>query len=132
MKVEPDRTLPSIPGTLSPARAAAEQRSFSDLLAIDRRRAGAPEADEARKAAEALVAMTLVEPFLRQARESRDSEPPFGQTDAERQFGSLMDARTAERMVKSWDLPLVERLARQMREHTRTVETSRHEAADPH
>jgi len=112
---------------LGMSRAAEEQRSFAQVLSVDRRRQDAGSADDARDAAERLVAMTLIEPFLREARESRSDEPPFGQTPAERQFGALMDARTAERMVKAWDLPLVDRLARQMREHSGIVETSRHD-----
>lgn len=114
----------------APARTAGEQRSFAEVFATDRRRKDAPEQDQARRAAEGLVSLTLVEPFLREARESRDSEPPFGQTQAEKQFGALIDARTAERIVKSWNLPLVDQLARQMREQARNVETSRHEVSD--
>lgn len=67
--------------------------------------------DRARQAAVDLVAITFVEPILRQARETRSSEPPFGQTQAERQFGSLMDAQTARRIVQSWEMPLVKRIA---------------------
>lgn len=112
------------------ARSAAEQRSFAEIFAIDRRAPGrAGEADQARQAAEGLVAMTLIEPLLRQARESRSSEGPFGMTEAEKQFGALMDARTAGRMVKAWNLPLVDQLARQMREEARTVETTGHEVS---
>lgn len=123
---------PSLSGMTWPAprQKAGEQRSFAELFATERRRKDAPGPDQSRQSAEGLVAMTLVEPFLRQARESRDAEPPFGQTQAERQFGALIDARTAERIVKAWNLPLVDQLARQMREHLRNVETSRHEHSD--
>ncbi|GAB4383760.1 MAG: hypothetical protein Kow0022_04430 [Phycisphaerales bacterium] len=123
---------PSLSGMTWPAplQKADEQRSFAELFATEQRRKDAPGPDQARQAAEGLVAMTLVEPFLREARDSRDAEPPFGQTQAERQFGALIDARTAERIVKAWNLPLVDQLARQMREHLRNVETSRHEHSD--
>lgn len=112
------------------ARTADEQRSFSEIFAIDERApGGAVLADRAQEAAEGLVAMTLIEPLLRMARESRSSDGPFGLTEAEKQFGALMDARTAGRMVKAWQIPLVDRLARQMREQARTVETTGHEVS---
>jgi hypothetical protein len=92
------------------------QRTFGAILAVDRRsRAAAPEAGKEREAAEQLVAVTFIEPILRQAREVRSEEGPFGITQAEKQFGGMLDAATAKSMVRSWNFPLVDRLARDMR-----------------
>lgn len=98
------------------ARLADRQRSFGQVLATDRRGRQADAAvDKEREAAEQLIAVTFIEPMLREAREVRSTEGPFGVTEAEKQFGSLMDAATAKNIVKSWDFPLVDRLARDMR-----------------
>lgn len=130
MQIEADRGLTAGLLMRAGARTTGEQRSFAEIFAIDQRAPGhAGEVDQARQAAEGLVAMTLIEPLLREARESRSSEGPFGLTESEKQFGALMDARTAGRMVQAWNLPLVDQLARQMREQARTVETTRHEVS---
>lgn len=92
------------------------QQSFSAILAMDRRsHTGTVSKDPEREAAEQLVAVTFIEPILRQAREVRSSEGPFGITQAEKQFGSMLDAASAKDMVRSWDFPLVDKLARDMR-----------------
>lgn len=127
MRVEMNQMGPSMLPLPTVRGSSAEQRSFSQIMATGNRLRGASEEDAAQEAAQGLVAVTLIEPILREARESRSTEPPFGLTEGEKQFGALMDARTAERIVQAWDMPLVNRLARQMREQTRNVETSRHE-----
>ncbi len=53
-----------------------------------------------RDAAQQYVAQSLVQPLLKQAREMRDDTPPFGATQAEGQFGSMLDERTALDMVQ--------------------------------
>ncbi|KAA0216481.1 MAG: hypothetical protein DYG94_04855 [Leptolyngbya sp. PLA3] len=130
MRIEPEQSVTAGLVMRAGARTTAEQRSFAEILAVDdRARAWMGGVDQAQQAAEGLVAMTLIEPLLREAREMRSSEGPFGLTEAERQFGALMDARTAGRMVKAWNMPLVDQLARQMREEARTVETTGHEVS---
>lgn len=108
------------PGTVSfgmpPNGITENQRSFGEIMGTDRRGRAAPtDADREREAAQQLVAVTFIEPILRQAREVRSSEGPFGMTQAEKQFGGMIDAATAKSMVRSWDFPLVDRLARDMR-----------------
>lgn len=98
---------------------AASQRSFQQIMSIEQRGQGADvKVNKEREAAEQLVAVTFVEPILRQAREVRSSEGPFGMTQAEKQFGAMLDAATARKMVHSWNVPIVDRLARSMREGT--------------
>lgn len=69
-----------------------------------------------REAAEELVAITLIQPVLAKLRESEMGAEPFAPSDGEKRFGALYDAEIARRMVKSRSFPLVDALARQMRE----------------
>ncbi|MCA9302867.1 MAG: hypothetical protein KC996_01960 [Phycisphaerales bacterium] len=70
------------------------------------------EAQELRasEAAQKLVANTLVEPILRQLRETNNAAAPFGPTDAEKQFGPILDAQIADKIVNAADFPLVTRI----------------------
>lgn len=99
---------------LSGRRLADAQETFARTL--NRAREGAPEGREARaqEAAEELVAITFVQPILAQLRETNNAAAPFGPTPAEKQFGSLQDARLAQDIVRASRFPLVDRLARNM------------------
>lgn len=72
--------------------------------------------DDARTAAEQFVAVALVEPVLKQLRESATAPPPWGPGPGEKPFRALADAELAERIVSGSRWPLVDRLAREMRE----------------
>lgn len=94
------------------------QASFREVMSIANRggdaRAGETPEQRARWAAEQLVSITFVQPILAQVREAKDAAPPFAPTSAEKQFGSLMDARMAHEIVHGARLPMVERLARDL------------------
>lgn len=62
------------------------------------------------EAAQKLVASTLVEPILKQLRETNNAAAPFGPTEAEKQFGPILDGQIADRIVGAADFPLVERI----------------------
>ncbi len=66
---------------------------------------------QAREAAQELVAVTFVQPILKQLRESNHAAEPFGPTDGEKQFQSMHDAVLSQRIVKASNVPLVDRLA---------------------
>jgi hypothetical protein len=89
------------------------QRSFASALGVARRRADAgqqtPE-QAAREAAEGLVSIALVQPMLAAVREANTAPPPFGPTDVEKRFGSLMDAERASGLVKGANWGIVDRL----------------------
>jgi Rod binding domain-containing protein len=107
-----------VEGTLSRARmtpsAASDSRdSFAQVIARASTGGGTPEA-RAREGAEQLVATALVQPVLKQLRESNQAVAPFAPSQGERSFRSLMDAALAQRMVRSQHWPLVDRLARGM------------------
>lgn len=96
----------------------AGQKSFAEALGDIRNaeRFAAEESttaeERAEEAARKLVATTLVEPILKEARENNRAAPPFAPTQAEKQFGSLLDHRLANEIVSASNFPIVERLAR--------------------
>ena len=67
---------------------------------------------DARGAAEELVAMTFVQPVLKQMREMNNAEPPFTPGIAERRFGALWDTEIAQRIVRARGFGLVDAVAR--------------------
>jgi Rod binding domain-containing protein len=93
------------------------QRSFASVLGREFAAPGAQgksRQDQARSTAEQLVAVAFIQPLLKQMRESSTAPPPFAPTQAERQFGSLMDASLAQEIVRAQQFPLVDRLARHL------------------
>ncbi len=68
----------------------------------------------ARQAAEGLVSATFIEPILKQVRESNDTPPPFGPSNAEKQFASLLDTKLADEIVRAANFPLVKRITAQL------------------
>jgi len=108
-------------GAFTPTMKAASG-GFSDSLASalggERSRAG----QDPREAAEELVAITLIQPILAQLRESEMAAEPFAPSEGEKQFGALYDAEIARQMVQSQSFPLVDALARQMRERAANAE----------
>lgn len=98
----------------------AAQRSFSEALGAGARsdalaaREDRPEHAKAREAAEKLISTTLVEPILKQLRETNNAAPPFGPTPAEKQFGALLDHRLSQDIVRSANFPIVDRVARDL------------------
>lgn len=106
-------------GAIAPALAARAslpdaQRSFAEILSVADR-GTLSRKPTAREAAEMFVAVSLVQPVLAQARESSWAAPPFAPTQAEKQFGALMDAHVAREVTRAAQFPLVDRLARDMR-----------------
>lgn len=73
-------------------------------------------AAKARDVAEQYVSIALVQPLLKQLRETSNAAPPFAPTQAEKQFRALTDADLAQRIVKAKQFPLVDRLARDLLE----------------
>jgi Rod binding domain-containing protein len=67
--------------------------------------------DDARAAAEELVAMTFVQPLLAQMREMNEAAEPFAPGIAERRFGAMWDAEIAQRLVRSRGFGLVDAVA---------------------
>lgn len=101
-------------------KGLSAQRSFAEALGDARRalgaeaREGRTETEKAREAAEKLVSTTLIEPVLKQLRESNNAAEPFAPTEGEKQFGALLDHRLAHDIVKAANFPMVDRLARDL------------------
>ncbi len=93
-------------------RGDGAQASFRDALGIARTAHSTEEG--ARDAAEQFVAKTFLEPLLKSVRESNQAAPPFAPTQAEKQFRAFADAQLAVEIVKRSDMPIVDRLARDL------------------
>jgi Rod binding domain-containing protein len=102
--------LASEPG----ARRTSDQQLFSQVISRASAKADQTPQERARTGAEQLVATALVQPILKQMRESNNAAPPFAPNEAERSFRSFMDAALAQRMVSSQRWGLVDQLARRM------------------
>ena len=77
---------------------------------------------KARRAAEDLVSITLVQPMLEMARDANQAPPPFGPGEGEKTFGKLLDAQISRSIVRGSNYPLVDRLARDMLKQTPTFD----------
>ncbi len=84
-------------GAQTPVPTSSFQATLSQVQDADH---AAEMRAKTRDVAQKYVAQSLVQPLLKQARELRDDTPPFGTTQAEKQFGGLLDERTALDMVK--------------------------------
>ncbi|MCA9288492.1 MAG: hypothetical protein KDA05_07900 [Phycisphaerales bacterium] len=107
-----DAAVPSSPF------ATAPDPLYTPTDALDRSLpavAGTRAADPARAAAEQFVATTFLMPVLKEIRAQNNAAAPFGPTQAEKSLGPLMDAMLADRMVKSHQFALVDRIAADLR-----------------
>ncbi|MFG0283654.1 MAG: hypothetical protein ACF8R7_04470 [Phycisphaerales bacterium JB039] len=96
------------------------QETFAQVISRAQERPGArTRADEARASAEQLVSIALIEPALRMVRESSMAAGPFAPTAIEQRFGAMLDSHRAVELARSVNMPLVDRIARDML-HTST------------
>lgn len=71
------------------------------------------------KAARDLVSIALVQPILKQLRQSNNAAAPFAPGPMEKQFGTFLDAQYANSLVKSGNFGLVSAVQRWMSERDR-------------
>lgn len=81
------------------------------------------EADPARAAAEEFVALTFVQPILKQLRESNQTAAPFAPGQAEKAFQGLADEEIAKRIVRASQWGLVDRIASDLAKAQKPAET---------
>ncbi len=120
--------MPGAASELMSTRATVEasgelgrkQSQFSRLLVGER--AKAVSEDEATRIARDLVAVSLVQPLLKEWREAEQSAPPFGPGQAEKQFRAMQDSNLAQELTRAQRFPLVERLVRDLRRGAAGVE----------
>jgi len=110
------RDLNSAP---NPAAALADQSRADFASVLGRKQvATLTPKEQAIEAAQQLVSVSLLQPVLKQLRESSHAAPPFAPNQAERTFRSMMDANFAQNMVKSGRWGLVDSVARKLLERT--------------
>lgn len=91
------------------------QTEFSAVLGQAKSGDGAPTPeDRARQAAEDFVAIALVQPILKQMRESNQTPPPFGPGEGEKALGGLADAQVARSIVRQGQWSVVGSIEQQM------------------
>jgi Rod binding domain-containing protein len=112
---------------------ASDRARFASVLG---RHAAAPgETPEAvaRRSAESFVAIALVQPILKQLRDTSQAAPPFAPTQGQKQFQALADADLAQRLVHRAHFPLVDRLTGDLLKRARaeapTDDTGTHDPA---
>ncbi len=99
------------------------QESFERILGRRPKEKDGPAA--VRQAAEDFVSMALVQPVLKQLRETNNAAAPFAPGAAEKKFGGLLDAEFAARLVRSTRFGIVDAVAAQMVKKTTTPEDSK-------
>lgn len=99
----------------APDPLTERQRSFAGVLA-KAGGAGGPKPPEAqaREGAEQFVAISFLQPLLKQLRETNRASAPFAPTAGEKQMQGLMDAELAGRLAKAQRWPLVDRIAQDL------------------
>lgn len=112
MHVDPAAAIPFPALPIVPPAAPDAPGSFADIMA--RAKAGPSRQDQARDAAEQFVALTFVQPALKELRESNQAAPPFAPSEGEKQFRALLDADIARKIVHKAHYGLVDRVARDL------------------
>jgi Rod binding domain-containing protein len=110
LSISNDLRSPLDAAVFSRDRGSDERADFASILGRVRNTGDEDPATVARRSAESFVSITLVQPLLKQLRESNHTPPPFGPTSGEKQFQGLMDAELAQRVVKAAHFPLVDRI----------------------
>ena len=81
-----------------------------------------PREAKALDTAQKLVATTLIKPILAQARATRDAPAPWNQTQAEKQFGALLDNRLADDISKASNFAIAKRIADQILKNSSIID----------
>lgn len=138
MSSAPAISFASPPNTETQALAARprlssdDQKAFTQIMGreVERMR-GKPDPAKTREAAENFVSIALVQPIFKQLRATNNAAAPFAPTKAEKQFQSMIDAQIAQKLVKSGNWPLVDRLAQDMLKKAMGTAPPPEDAADP-
>lgn len=92
-------------------RESAARTDFASVLGRMGKSASETPEQLAHRTAESFVAMTFVQPLLKELRSSNHTAAPFAPTEGEKQFQGLMDAQLAQRIVSTAQFPLVDKIA---------------------
>jgi Rod binding domain-containing protein len=105
---------PPAPLARRPDGLAARQGDFASVIARANGQSGETTEETAREGAQQFVAITLVQPLLKQLRETNGAAAPFAPSSAELQFRSMMDAQLAQRIVRASGFGIVDAIARSL------------------
>jgi Rod binding domain-containing protein len=112
------RTIaPVLPDAVGSGALAERQKSFAGILSRAQSHPGAKAATsevEARESAEQFVAITFLQPLLKQLRETNRASAPFALSAGEKQMQGMLDAHVSQQIVSSSSWPLVDRIASDM------------------
>ncbi len=106
-------TTPPISSPASRDPSSAQRRMLDDqagFAAVLSRANDSGSLNPSRDAAEKLVAVAFVQPVLAKMRESGSAAAPFHPNAAEKSFRGIMDSALAQKIVKSSNWPLVDRI----------------------
>jgi Rod binding domain-containing protein len=100
-----------------PDALTGRQDDFASVIARARKQIeDSPSSREAaaKESAREFVAVTLVQPLLKQLRDTSQAAAPFAPSGAERQFRSMLDAQMAQRIVRASNFGIVDAVARNL------------------
>lgn len=86
--------------------------------------------DPAHDAAQSFIATALIQPILKQLRQTNNAAEPFAPGEFEKQFAPLMDQIWSEQVTRSGNWPLVEAVAQHLREQAGLKPAARRELSD--
>lgn len=115
---------PDFRGTDSGMTASVPGLRGKGLSALDIKPGDKITPQQARKAAEEFVSLSLVQPVLAQLRKTNHAFGVFAPGEHEKQFGPLMDAEIALRVTKAQNFPLVDAVARNLLEFSQRREAA--------
>lgn len=115
---------PDFRGTDSGMTASVPGLRGKGLSALDIKPGDKISPQQARKAAEEFVSLSLVQPVLAQLRKTNHAFGVFAPGEHEKQFGPLMDAEIALRVTKAQNFPLVDAVARNLLEFSQRREAA--------
>lgn len=136
MTDSPSITVPAAARTTAPqpidgslklgTAISSRQDDFSRILAKAADPTKLTPEETARQAAREFVAMSLVQPLLKEMRDTNHAAAPFAPTGAEKQFQSMLDAHAAQQIVRARQFSLVDSVARKLLDaQQRTQDASR-------
>ncbi len=92
------------------AQRLADQQLFASVLSRAREDQPQDPKDQARRAAEDFVAQSLVQPVLKQMRETSTAQAPFAPNQAEKAFRTMLDNALSQKIVRSGNWGLVQKV----------------------
>lgn len=95
-------------------RERESQSDFAAAIARQGTLAGESLEHKTKRLAQDFVAAALVEPILKQLRETNHAAPPFAPTSGEKSFRQIADSQLSRQLVRKADWPVVKTLAQNL------------------